>query len=86
MRLFLVSNPSQRSGLAVGAPMLGVSEMSAAMHTDASANDASADEKMETAGALLKRVLDLLDSAEAPPELAARVQEALDAVAEYRTS
>jgi hypothetical protein len=40
---------------------------------------------MESAVALLKRVLDLLDSANAPPELAARVSEALDAVAESRT-
>jgi hypothetical protein len=50
------------------------------------ANDASADERMEAAVALLTRVLDLLDSTDAPAELAARVQEALDAVAEYRLS
>jgi hypothetical protein len=85
VRLFLLSNVDRGSGIIAGTPLLGVVHMSGAMPGGAGEIGASTEDKMESAVALLKRVLDLLDSANAPPELAARVSEALDAVAESRT-
>ena len=64
--------------------MLGVREMSPAKRVDASETGTTADERIAAAVALLERVLDLLDSTEAPAELAARVQEAIDALSEFR--
>jgi hypothetical protein len=46
----------------------------------------SADECVLAAIAQLKSVIDLLDAAKAPPELAARVQEAIDAAEDYHSS
>jgi hypothetical protein len=46
----------------------------------------STQERVEAAAAQLKRVLDLLDSSGAPAQLAARVQEAIDAIEAYRSS
>lgn len=40
-------------------------------------------DKIQDALTYLARTLEALDSAGAPPELAARVQEALDAIASY---
>lgn len=57
--------------------------MSAAMRAGADENGTSAKGTEEVA-ALLKRALSLLDEANAPPELAARVQAAIDAVEDYR--
>lgn len=81
-----MSNSGRRSGFTGSAALVGVSGMSAAVHVDASLDSLSADERMAAAFALLKRVLDLLDRTDAPPELAARVQEALDSVGKYRPS
>jgi hypothetical protein len=60
--------------------------MSAGMDAKAGGTGVSVDERIEAAMALLRRALDLIDAAKAPRELAARVQEALDALAEYRLS
>jgi len=49
-------------------------------------DDPSAADKIHDAHRFLESALDSLDSARAPPELAARVQEALDAVARFRAT
>jgi prefoldin subunit 5 len=66
--------------------MLGVVQMSAAMPSGTEGHGVSAKDRVEAAIAQLERALDLLDSAKTPPELAARVQEALDAIEAYRSS
>lgn len=43
-------------------------------------------ELIQRAIALISEALDLLDRSGAPPEVAARVQEAIDAVEEYRST
>ena len=58
--------------------------MSRATGAGGAANDLSADEMLKKAVAFLRKALKLIDAAGAQPELSARVQEALDAVAEYR--
>lgn len=60
--------------------------MSAALSAGAEGKGASAQNDLDGALKLLARAIEVLDSVGAPPELAARVQEALDAVAEYRSS
>ena len=82
----MVSNSRGRSGTFAETPMLGVVEMSAAMPAGADGDGLSTQEGVEAAAAQLKRVLDMLDSAKAPPELAARVQEAIDAIEAYLSS
>jgi hypothetical protein len=52
--------------------------LSAAAKAGASPND-----KLNRARALLREAVELLDSTHAPPEFAARVQGALDALDEY---
>lgn len=86
MRPFLVSNSDGRSGTIAATPMLGVLEMSGAMPAGADGDGAFAGQKVDHAIAQLKKVLGLLDSMRAPPELAARVHEAIDAIEEYRSS
>jgi prefoldin subunit 5 len=66
--------------------MLGVVQMSASMPSGAEGESVSAEERVEAAIAQLKKALNLLDSAKAPPDLAARVQEAVDAIKAYRQS
>jgi hypothetical protein len=85
VRPFLVSNSDGRSGTIAATPMLGVREMSGAMPAGADGDGASAGGKVDQAIAQLKGVLSLLDSIKAPPELAARVHEAIDAIEEYRS-
>ena len=48
--------------------------------------DGATTEPLKKAVALIKEALDLVDQSHAPPEVAARVQGAIDAVEEYRTS
>jgi hypothetical protein len=66
--------------------MLGVFNMSAAMPAGAEEIGASAKERVEAALTQLKNAFDLLESAKAPPELAARVHEAIDALEQYQIS
>jgi hypothetical protein len=66
--------------------MLGVVEMSGAMPSGADGDGLPTQKGVEAAAAQLKRVLDLLDSSGAPAQLAARVQEAIDAIEAYRSS
>jgi hypothetical protein len=86
VRPFLVSNSRGRRGTIAETPMLGVVEMSAAMPAGADGDGLSNQQLMEAAAAQLKRVMDLLDAAKAPPEFAARVQEAIDALEVYRSA
>jgi len=50
------------------------------------AESGTTDEGVEQAVALLKKALDLLDQNATPPELAARVQHAIDAVEQWRSA
>lgn len=59
--------------------------MSVASPAGADGERASAQDKLEAILGLLTNALELLDSADFPPELAARVQEAHDAIAGART-
>jgi hypothetical protein len=50
----------------------------------AAAKDGASPNELNRVRALLREALELLDSIHAPPEYAARVQAALDALSEYR--
>lgn len=50
------------------------------------AGEDGATEPLKKAVALLKEALDLVDQSDAPLEVAARLQAAIDAVEEYRAS
>ena len=84
MRLYLVCNSDEELGPNADAPVLGVVQMSA-MPSGADENGANT-EQHERAVALIREALDLLDHSGAPPEVAARVQAAIDAVEEYRAT
>jgi hypothetical protein len=60
--------------------------MAGALPAGADGESASARAKLDSAIGLLGQVIDLLDSADARPDLAARAQEALDVLLEYRSS
>ena len=47
--------------------------------------DGATSEQLKKAVALIKEALDLVDQSDAPLEVAARVQAAIDAVEDYRT-
>ena len=81
MHLFLLSNPRER----IDARVLGALNMSAAMPTEGDRNGGPADREMNEIFALVRRAIDRLDAMNAPPELAARLQEALDLMAGYRS-
>ena len=82
MRLYLVCNSDEGIGSNADPPLLGVVEMSA-MPSSADENGTST-ERTERAVALIREALDLLDHSGAPPEVAARVEAAIDAVEGYR--
>ena len=82
MRLYLVCNSEEGRGPNAEPPVLGVVQMSA-MPSSADENGTST-ERTQRAVALIREALDLLDRVDAPPEVAARVQAAIDAVEEYR--
>ncbi len=75
-------NSEEGLGPSADAPVLGVVQMSA-MPSGADENGASS-ERTQRAVALIREALDLLDHSGVPPEVAARVQAAIDAVEEYR--
>ena len=66
--------------------LLGVLDMSVALPAGADGEGTSAQAKLDAALELLNKAIELLDSAGAPPELAARVQEAHDAIASSQTA
>ena len=82
MRLYLVCNSNEELRSNADAPLLGVVQMSA-MPSSADENGTSA-ERTQRAVALIREALDLLDHSDAPPDVAARVQAAIDAVEEHR--
>jgi hypothetical protein len=60
--------------------------MSVALPAGGDGDGASAQSKLDAALQLLNKVIELLDSAGAPPELAARAQETHDAIADYQAT
>ena len=60
--------------------------MSVALPAGADGEGASVEIKLAATVGLLTKAIDLLDSAGVPADLAARVQEGLDAIAKYRSS
>jgi hypothetical protein len=58
--------------------------MAVALPADAEGEGPSAPERIEADQKLLAKAIELLDYADAPPELAARVQEANDAIVKHR--
>ena len=85
MRLYLLSNSDGGVGSVADAPLLGVASMSAGVPSGAEDNGTRHDD-VEEALSLLKQALDLLDKNNAPPEIAARVQQAIDSAEEWRST
>ena len=84
MESFLLSKSVRRSGAGAEAFLLGDFEMSAALSADADGGPVSAQESISRALALLQEALELVDFAEAPPEIAARIQEVIDSLDDHR--
>jgi hypothetical protein len=84
VRLYLVCNSEKGGGSNADPPVLGVVQMSA-MPSSADKTGTCL-EPTQRAVALLREALDLLDHSGAPPDVAARVQAAIDAVEEYRSA
>jgi hypothetical protein len=82
VRLYLVCNSNEERRSNADAPLLGVVQMSA-MPSSTDENGTNT-KRTQRAAALIREALDLLDHSDAPPEVAARVQAAIDAVEEYR--
>ena len=72
----------RRRVISADARLLGVCNMAVALPAGAGGDGARAE--LDAAQELLSKAIEKLDCAGAPPELAARVQEALDAVTEHR--
>lgn len=60
--------------------------MSVALPAGADGEGASTENKVDAALRLISEALELLDASSTPPELLARVQEALDALTEHRSA
>ena len=85
MRLYLLSNSEGGAGSVADAPLLGVVSMVAGSSVSAGENGTSTESPSEAA-AYLKKALDILDRSGAPTQVAARVQQALDSLEEWRSS
>ena len=84
MRLYLVCNSGEELSPDGDSPLLGVVKMSA-VPLGAGENGTS-NEGTVRAIALIREALDLLDQNNAPPQVGARVQAAIDAVEDYRST
>jgi hypothetical protein len=84
VHLHLVCNSQVGAGAKAVLPKLGVASMSA---VPIGAGEAGMDNKpIEIAAGLLRQAIEVLDRSNAPPELGARVQTALDALDEHRSA
>ena len=74
---------SNRAAIAAAVVLLGVHDMTAALPAEAALNRAPAKSKIEQARQHMTSALQLLDEANAPPEVGAHLQAAIDSADQY---